>query len=101
MLQTLMTKLYWIIFSILCVVLVALIFLYIIQVDDFTDKKYYHLMNLKRIVITVAILSSALYFRFMGNQKWANIILYIPVVITILLALGFFIIVFLFSQSGK
>lgn len=101
MLQTLMTKLYWIIFSILCVVLVALIFLYIIQVDDFTDKKYYHLMNLKRIVITVAILSSSLYFRSMGNQKWANIILYIPVVITILLALGFFIIVFLFSQSGK
>ena len=101
MLQTLMTRLYWITFGIISIVLIVFVFLYIIQVDDFSDKKYYHLMNFKRIFITVAILGSSWYLRSIGDQKWANIVLFIPVLITLLLVLGFFIIVFLFSQSGK
>ena len=99
--HTLMTKLYWPVFIVTCLVLVALIFLYITQIDNWSNRAYYHAMNIKRIGVVVAVLGGSLYMRHLGNFKAANIIIFIPVGVTLILALGFFAIVLLYSQSGK
>lgn len=101
MLQSFMSKLYWPVFIILCIVLIALIFLYATQIDNWSDRRYYHWMNIKRIGALVAVLAGSYYMRNIGNQKIANIILYIPVAITIILVIGFFVMVFLFSNASK
>jgi hypothetical protein len=100
-LQNIMTKLYWLVFIILCIVIMGLILLYATQVDNWSDKQYYHMMNIKRISLLAVVICGSLYMRYLGNIKISNIILFIPVLLTLLAVLGFFLIVFLFSNSGK
>lgn len=69
--------------------------------NDWSDRNYYNWMNFKRIFLTLGILIGSYYMKSVGNERAANIILYIPIAIFILVLIGGLIILLLFMQSGK
>lgn len=101
MLHTLLNKLYWPCFIIIALVLLMFILLYFYQINDWSDRNYYNWMNFKRIFLSLGILVGSYYMKHIGNDRAANLILYIPIGIFILVLIGGLIILLLFMQSGK
>ncbi len=101
MFNVLLNKLYWPTFCVISLVLIVFIFLYFTQMNDWSNRTYYNWMNFKRIFISVAVLAGSYYMKRMGNERVANIILYIPVGIFLLVIIGSLIMLLLFMQSGK
>jgi hypothetical protein len=99
MLTKILTKLYWPIVGIYILLIVMFIFLYFTQINDWSDRSYYNRMNVKRIGIPLLFLLSSLYMNYQGNQKVANILLYIPVGFSLLILIGGLLIVLMYSKS--
>lgn len=58
-------------------------------------------MNLKRIIIPGVFLMVSLILKNQGNQKMANIILYIPVAFTLIILVGSLLMLMLFMINTK
>lgn len=101
MLHTLLNKLYWPCFIVICLVLLMFILLYFYQINDWSDRNYYNWMNFKRIFLALGILLGSYYMKSIGNERFANYILYIPIAIFILVLIGALIMLLLFMRSGK
>ena len=101
MFSALLNKLYWPCFFLIALVLLMFIFLYFYQINNWSDRNYYNWMNFKRIFLSLGILVGSYYMKHIGNDRAANLILYIPIGIFILVLIGGLIILLLFMQSGK
>jgi hypothetical protein len=99
-LSSILTKLYWPIIGIFGFVLVVYVFLYFYQIDNWSDRSYYHWMNAKRISIIVGILAGSIYMKYQGNILWAHIILYVPVALLLIGALILLFILYLYTKSS-
>lgn len=97
----LMNKLYWPIIIFFALVLVMNIIMFFTQAEDWSDRNYYNWMYFRKIAPLVAIVAGSFYMKYSGNEKMANLILYIPVLIFILFLIGAIIVMILFSKSVK
>jgi glycopeptide antibiotics resistance protein len=96
-----MTLFYWPVVIIYSIILIITIIMYFTQMDNWSNRSYYNWMNFKRIFIPIFFLGTSLIFKHQGNQKLANIILFIPVGFLILMLTGGLIILMLYSKVNK
>ena len=101
MTSKILTHLYWPVVVIYSILIVIFTIMYFTEMDNWTNRSYYNRMNFKRIVIPGMFLCASLIVKFQGNQKMANIIIYIPVGFSILILMGGLFILFLYSRSNS
>jgi glycopeptide antibiotics resistance protein len=73
--------------------------MYFTQINNWSDKSYYNMMNFKRIILPLGILSASLIVRSNGHLKLANMILFIPVGILLVFSILGIFVMYLFSLS--
>ena len=95
----LLNKLYWPLMAIYIIILLVLIMLYFTQINNWADRGHYNMMNFRRIGFVAILIGASLYMKFWGNIKAANMILYIPTFILLLILVLGIIIMYIFSTS--
>lgn len=81
------------------IIFIAFVFLYITEINNWSDRNYYNWMNFKRIGIVSTIIGASLFFKYQNNIKVSNMFLYIPAFIFIALMLVGLFVMYLFSKS--
>ncbi len=100
-LSNILTRCYWPVVVVYCIILLLFVLLYFTEINHWSNREYYHWMNLKRIIIPGVFLMVSLILKNQGNQKMANIILYIPVAFTLLILVGSLLMLMLFMINTK
>ncbi|MBK8517220.1 MAG: hypothetical protein IPL55_13340 [Saprospiraceae bacterium] len=97
-----LSKIYWPLVGLYIIYLLVFIMLYFTQINDWSDRWYYNMMNLKKIGIPFAILCGSIYLKYNGNEKAGHYLLFIPAGGAILLLLlGFLMILIMAQFFGK
>lgn len=94
-----LNKLYWPLMVIYIIILLAFVMLYFTEINNWSDRSYYNIMNFKRIGIVAGIILTSFYFKYNNNPKISNMILFMPAFAFIVFLFIAFIGMYIFSRS--
>ncbi len=94
-----LNKLYWPLMVIYIIVLLAFVMLYFTEINNWSDRAYYNLMNFRRIGIVAGIILTSLYLKYNNNPKISNMILFVPAFAFIVFLVLALFVMYLFSKS--
>ena len=97
--STIIGKLYWPLMVIYIIVLLAFVMLYFTEINNWSDRSYYNMMNFKRIGIVGLIIGGSLFMKYNGNLKMSNMILFIPFFLFVVFVILAIFVMYLFSLS--
>ncbi len=95
--MTLLTKLYWPVVVLYCIYLLTFTILYFTEMHNWTNRSNYNWMNFQRLVVPSLFLGASWIARNQGNQKVANIILYVPIGFLTLILVGGLLILLMYT----